>query len=149
MDSDSRIFLTRPERAKKDTSLRPEDGWHINIGWLIDSVRMGSTLGSVGYAVVPPGGGRHEPHVHENAEEVAIYLKGRGLRMVGDQQYEVGPMDIGFAPIGIPHGIRNLSDTEPIEIICVYLGVDSVEKTGYRLATAEELKRPAAEWLRG
>lgn len=127
----SNKYWTSIDDVPVDTSLKAEDGWKLALRWLIDENRLGSKFGSVGYAVVPPGGGRHELHVHDNCEEVSIYLKGHGIRMVGDEEYEVGPMDIGFSPVGVPHGIRNLSDTEPIELICVYMGATSVNKTGY------------------
>ena len=132
MASKSAKYWACPDAVPVDRSLRPEDGWKLNIRWLIDEQRLGSRYGSVGYAVIPPSGGRHELHVHDNAEEVSIYLRGRGLRIAGDERFEIGPGDVGFVPAGVPHALINLSDTEPIELFCIYLGASSVQKTGYR-----------------
>ncbi len=132
MEPKSRKYWTSAQDdVPVDGSLKPEDGWKLGIRWLIDEKRLGSKYGSVGYAHFEPGAGRHELHYHEHAEEVSFYLKGRALRIVGDEQFEVGPGDIGFVPAGVPHALINLSETEPIELICVYLGASSVEKTGY------------------
>ena len=128
----SEKYKTQIENVAVDTSLKPEDGWKFAMRWLVDEQNMGAKFGAVGYATFPPHG-QHMLHVHDDAEEVAIYLKGRGLRTVGDEQYEVVPGTVAYVPPGVPHGLQNLSETEPIELICIYLGAPSVEKTGYRL----------------
>ena len=128
----SEKYKTLIENVAVDTNYTPEDGWKFAMRWLVDEQSMGAKFGAVGYAVFPPHG-EHVLHVHDNAEEVVIILKGHGLRTVGDEQYETGPGMVAYVPAGVPHGNQNLSDTEPIELICIYLGAPSVEKTGYRV----------------
>ncbi len=133
-------YRTRIENVNPDGTLKEEDGWKFAMRWLVDEKSMDSKLGALGYAVFPPGTGRHELHVHDDAEEIAIYLKGHGMRTVGDEQYEVGPGTVAFVPVGVPHGMRNLSETEPIELFCIYCGAGTVEKTGYRMVNPQEGK---------
>ncbi|HYE83466.1 MAG TPA: cupin domain-containing protein [Clostridia bacterium] len=131
-------YKTRVEYRDPDSSLLPENGWDgFNIKWLIDEQSMGATLGSLGYAFFPPGS-QHKLHVHEDAEELTIYLRGRGKRVCGDQVCEVGAGDILFTPRGQVHGITSLDPNEPIELWCFYAGAPNVEKTGYSLAAEPE-----------
>ncbi len=125
-------YWTHFDNAQVDTGLSANDGWKLAIRWLVDEHHLGSRYGAVAYSVIPPGGGAHELHAHDHAEEVAIYVRGRGLRTVADEQFEVGPGDIAFTPAGVPHAIHNLSEAESLELYCIYLGASSVEKTGYR-----------------
>ncbi len=131
MAEKSSRYVPTVEETPIDTSLKPEDGWKMAIRWLVHEKNRGAQFGTVGYAVFPPSTGAHDLHYHENAEEFTYYLRGRGLRTVGDEQIEVKAGDFGYVPAGVPHGMRNLSDTEPIELICVYMGAPSVEKAGY------------------
>lgn len=123
---------TRVELEKVDESLSSDKGF-INMGlrWLISDETMGAELGAVAFVTFPPGA-EHKPHVHDHAEEYVIYVRGHGIRTVGGEQYEVGPGDVALVPRGVPHGMRNLSETEPIELFCIYAGGSSMEKTGYR-----------------
>jgi len=101
---------------------------------MIDEQRLGAKYGTVGYAVIPPGGGRHERHLHENAEEFTYYFRGRGIRHIGDEFVEVQAGEFGFVPAGVPHSMRNPSDTEPFGVSCAfYMGGPSLQKAGYTL----------------
>jgi quercetin dioxygenase-like cupin family protein len=131
------IRKTRVEFVNPDLSRKPEDGWMgFRIRWLIDDVSMGATQGTLGYAFFPPGS-QHKMHKHDEAEEFTIYLRGRGVRVVGDQEYEVGPGDVAFVPKGVPHGIKSSDPNQPMELWCFYAGVSNVEKTGYALVESK------------
>ena len=137
IEGKSLIRKTRVEFVNPDLSLKPEDGWMgFHIRWLIDDLSMGATQGTLGYAFFPPGS-QHKMHKHDDAEEFTIYLRGRGVRVVGDQEYEVGPGDVAFVPKGVPHGIKSSDPNEPMELWCFYAGVPNVEKTGYSLAESK------------
>jgi quercetin dioxygenase-like cupin family protein len=137
VEGKSLIRKTRVEFVNPDLSRKPEDGWMgFHIRWLIDDVSMGATQGTLGYAFFPPGS-QHKMHKHDDAEEFTIYLRGRGVRVVGDQEYEVGPGDVAFVPKGVPHGIKSSDPNEPMELWCFYAGVPNVEKTGYSLAESK------------
>jgi|GEM_PF-5209349 len=63
-------YAAKIEDTPVDSALKKDDGWHLAIRWLFDEKSHGTQYGTVGYAVIPPGGGRHELHLHENAEEL-------------------------------------------------------------------------------
>lgn len=127
------VRKTRIEQTAPDSTRKAEDGWvGFNIRWLIDDATMGATLGSLGYATFPLGS-EHKMHAHDDAEEFTIYLRGRGIRVVGGEEYEVGPGDVAFVPRGVEHGLKSVDPGEPIELWCFYAGAPNVNKTGYRL----------------
>lgn len=65
---------------------------------------------------VPPHSAGGKYHVHGDA--VKYYLSGRGVELVGDEEYEIGPGDLIHIPAGVWHGTQNPND-EPIEILAV------------------------------
>lgn len=144
MEPKSAKYWTSIENVPVDRSLKPEDGWKLANRWLIDENRLGSQFGTVGYSHFEAGIGRHELHRHEHAEVVSYYLKGRARMIVGDEEFEVGPGDITFVPRGTPHAVVNLSETEPLELLFIYMGASSEAKTGYKLVKEEEQRRDRA-----
>lgn len=117
--------------VKPDEMLEPEEGWiNMELRWLIDENTVGSEFGTLGYTVFPPGS-QHAPHVHENAEEYVMVVKGHGISSSGKNEYEVGPGDVVFIPKGEVHFTKNTSETEPLEIFFVYAGAPSLKKAGY------------------
>jgi len=99
--------------------------------WLIDEKTAGSTMGTLGYTIFPPGG-KHELHVHENAEEFIIIKSGHGKGSCGDFTYECGPGDVIFIPKGAPHYIENASNVDLLELLFIYVGAPGLEKSGYK-----------------
>ncbi len=65
-----------------------------------------------------PGAGI-PPHTHPDSTETFLVLQGVALCCVGDVETEMKPGDMGYAPPGIEHRIRNLSD-EPLEAISIF-----------------------------
>lgn len=117
----------------KDDKLRREDGWNrMEVQFLSTEQTTGSEFSVVGRTVFPPGGASHEMHVHENAEEIMVVLSGIGKAISGDEEMEVGPGDVIFVPKGDRHFVVNTSETETMEMIWVYGGAPSLEKSGYK-----------------
>ncbi|MGE5541425.1 MAG: cupin domain-containing protein [Bacillota bacterium] len=132
-DGRGMVRKTRINLVNPDSTRKAEDGWvGFNIRWLIDDATMGATLGSLGYATFPLGS-EHKMHAHDDAEEFTIYLRGKGVRVVGGEEYEVGPGDVAFVPRGVEHGLKSVDPSEPIELWCFYAGAPNVNATGYRL----------------
>lgn len=127
-----RSFKVNVKSVKPDETLKPEKGWiNMILRWIIDEDTMGSEFGTLGYTVFPPGEAQHAPHIHENAEEFLMVIKGHGIASSGEEEYEVGPGDVVFIPKGKVHFAKNLSDTESFEIFFVYSGAPSLKKAGY------------------
>ena len=119
-------FRTRVELRKPDINFKSEDGWDgFDIRWPIDNKTMGAAIGSLGHAVVQHGS-QHKLHKHDDAEESIVILKGRGVWVSGDQEYEVKAGDVVFTPRGVVHGLKSVSPDEPMELWCFYARVLSV-----------------------
>jgi uncharacterized RmlC-like cupin family protein len=85
------------------------------------------------HAVIPPGH-RGRAHYHINAARGTYILKGR-LRFFFGPEYDQQVMDceVGdfvHTPRGEIHNAVNLSNTEPAEILSVYVGATDREATG-------------------
>ena len=47
------------------------------------------------------------PHSHSDAEEIWYVIEGEGYVQLGDEkEIRVGPRDMIYTPVGVPHGIR-------------------------------------------
>jgi mannose-6-phosphate isomerase-like protein (cupin superfamily) len=47
-------------------------------------------------------------HVHEREDELFYVLEGEHVIQVGDEEFELGPGDLAFAPRGVPHAQRRV-----------------------------------------
>jgi mannose-6-phosphate isomerase-like protein (cupin superfamily) len=104
-------------------------------GWSITDFRMpiGRHTGSptaLFWAKFMPGA-VHKKHRHENCEELYCVIRGHGLAGAGPDRAEVRGGHVHYIPQGVEHFMHNLSKTEPLEVIGVYVGAGSVEETGY------------------
>lgn len=116
-----------------DKDLKQEEGWNrMKVQWLCTEKTMGSKHTVMGRTVFPPKGASHELHIHENAEEVLYVVSGHGRAITGDETFEIGPGDVIFAGVGIPHYFENTDETEEMVTIWVYGGVGSLEASGYK-----------------
>lgn len=71
---------------------------------------------SVAYAVVPA---QVKLFTHKHTfEEFYVIVKGRGLMELGDKLEEVKPGDNIYISKGTWHSIKNLSDSETLELYC-------------------------------
>jgi mannose-6-phosphate isomerase-like protein (cupin superfamily) len=104
-------------------------------GWSITDFRMpiGRHTGSstaLFWAKFMPGA-VHRKHRHENCEELYYVIRGHGLAGAGSDRAEVRGGHVHYIPRGVEHFMYNLSRTEPLEVIGVYVGAGSVPETGY------------------
>lgn len=87
----------------------------------------------MGYAFIPPSG-RNRRHYHVHTDAAGYVLKGRVRMILGPDhdKYEVDAEtgDFFYYPRGEVHGLLNLSNTEPVELISTYNSVGSKEEAG-------------------
>jgi len=58
-------------------------------------------------------------------------FRGHGLAGAGPDRAEVRGGHVHYIPRGVEHFMHNLSRSEPLEVIGIYVGAGSVEETGY------------------
>jgi quercetin dioxygenase-like cupin family protein len=108
----------------------PRDGWRgIEIRFLNGSA-SGSSNTCLFRASFPPGA-THERHMHPNADEFFYLISGRAAVGAGDQEQVASGGTVQFIPAGRVHWLRNLDETEPVEVVGVYVGGASLEDAGY------------------
>ena len=83
-------------------------------------------------------GGQYEMHSHPH-EQFSFMVAGRMLLKVGDQQKEVSPGDMWYAPPNVVHGGDLLGD-EPVVFVDVF--------TPIREEVLEEMRRNRTERLK-
>ncbi|MGI6161495.1 MAG: cupin domain-containing protein [Christensenellales bacterium] len=116
-----------------DKSLREEDGWNrMQVQWLSTTDTTGSKHAVLGRTVFPPKGASHELHTHDSAEEILYVVSGTGRARVADEEFDIGPRDVVFVPVGAKHFFINTSPTEEMETIWLYGGAGTLEASGYR-----------------
>ena len=119
--------------VENDRDLKQEDGWNrMKVQFLSTEQTTGSKYSVVGRTIFPPGGASHELHVHEKAEEVMVILSGTGKAISGNEEMKIGPGDVIFVPEGDRHYVVNTSETETMEMIWIYGGAPSLDKSGYK-----------------
>lgn len=110
--------------------LKRDDGWiDMKVQFLIDNQAAGSTRQVVGWTVLPPGAA-HDRHLHHNADEFWIVIKGNGIMYTEDGEEPSGEGDVVFTPAGHWHGFKNTSD-EDVVLVWGWSGVGSLEDSGY------------------
>jgi mannose-6-phosphate isomerase-like protein (cupin superfamily) len=80
-----------------------------------------------------PPAHKSRPHYHPNCARGTYYLKGRIRDFFGPDQDQVLDIEAGdylYTPKGEVHHGELLSDSEPVEIVCVYVGVTSRNAAG-------------------
>ncbi len=55
---------------------------------------------------------------HKHGEAIKYYLSGKGIEVIGDEEYEVEAGDFCFIPADIWHGTQN-PGTEPLRFIAI------------------------------
>ena len=117
------------------------DGWNITDFRLPLSGRNG--CGSTLFRARFFPGAVHAKHQHANCDEIYFIMSGLGLAGAGPDRVEVHGGQFHFIPSGVEHFMHNLSETDPIEAIGIYVGAGSVADTGYVFmgnVTDEDLK---------
>lgn len=105
----------------------------LNIGFGLNTETCGDTVLTMGHTIIPPGG-RNQRHYHKNTAAGMYIMKGRLRIFVGPdidlQEVDVEPGDFVYAPRGEIHGLMNLSDTEPAELIFTYSDARNKKEAG-------------------
>jgi quercetin dioxygenase-like cupin family protein len=116
-------------------------------GWSISDFRLpigrhnGSSTTVFRARFLP--GALHKKHRHDNCEEIYYVISGHGIAGAGPDRAEVRGGHFHYIPKGVEHWLYNLSPTEPIEVVGIYIGAGNVAETGYVFmgdVTAEDLK---------
>jgi mannose-6-phosphate isomerase-like protein (cupin superfamily) len=132
-----------PENMKKG------DGWAISEFRLPISGKDGSST-TLFHSIFRPGS-THAKHLHRNCDEIAVYLKGRGICGQSSERTEVRPGHCRLMPKGSQHFFYNESKDEEGLVIGFYVGAKSVPDTGYEFCgtvTDEDLKVPRRDVFR-
>lgn len=67
---------------------------------------------------IPPGGEIGE-EVHEDVDQILVFVAGRGVAILEEDQSDVGPGDLVFVRAGTTHNFVNAGD-EPLRLYTVY-----------------------------
>lgn len=113
----------------KPARMDAKEGWSITDFRLPIGRHNGSPT-TLFWARFMPGA-QHRKHRHENCEELYYVVRGRGLAGAGPDRAEVRGGHAHYIPKGVEHFLCNVSETEPLEVIGLYVGAGSVEETGY------------------
>jgi quercetin dioxygenase-like cupin family protein len=97
------------------------------------------TVQFVHHMAIPPGG-RHvaELHVHPDAEELVVILRGQGTFFLDGQPHPVQAEDVIYIPPGAEHELRN---TGADMLFCLFINVP-VGEALTRLAELQDRKGP-------
>ena len=104
-------------------------------GWAISEFRLpicgkhGSAT-TVFHSIFRPGS-THAKHVHNRCDEIAVYLRGRGVVGQSSERTEVRPGHCRLMPRGSEHFFFNETKDEEGLVIGFYVGATSVADTGY------------------
>lgn len=113
----------------KASQMNAKDGWSIT-EFRIPIGRHNGSSTTLFWAKFMPGA-VHKKHRHDNCEEIYYIARGHGLAGAGPDRAEVRAGHAHYIPKGVEHFLHNLSKTEPLEAIGIYIGAGSVEETGY------------------
>jgi len=113
----------------KPSRMNVKDGWSIT-DFRIPIGRHNGSPTALFWAKFMPGA-VHKKHRHENCEELYYVIRGHGLAGAGPDRAEVRGGHVHYIAKGVEHFLYNLSKTEPLEAIGIYVGAGSVEETGY------------------
>jgi mannose-6-phosphate isomerase-like protein (cupin superfamily) len=100
------------------------------------------TIQFVHHMAIPPGG-RHvaELHVHPDAEELVVILRGQGTFFLDGTPRPVQAEDVIYIPPGAEHELRNTGNDL---LFCLFINVP-VGEALERLATVQDNRPPAPE----
>jgi mannose-6-phosphate isomerase-like protein (cupin superfamily) len=113
----------------KPAQMSAKDGWNISDFRMPIGRHNGSSTTLFWGKFMP--GAVHKKHRHDNCEEIYYVIRGHGLAGAGPDRAEVRGGHVHYIPKGVEHFLYNLSKTEPLEVIGIYIGAGSVEETGY------------------
>jgi len=119
--------IIKTKALKEDKTYEPP----LAIGFGIDHKTIEDPKMVMGYTFIPPGG-RNQRHYHVKNPAGMYIIKGRMRAFIGPdhnkQEFIIEAGDFVYVPQGEIHGIYNLSETEPAELVFCYPGVSSKEE---------------------
>jgi uncharacterized RmlC-like cupin family protein len=112
----------------KDLKFLDKLGNPGSIQFGIDDEKVENPKMMMGHTVTPPAF-RGRRHYHANCNVGMYNVNGHRRFLVGPdhdmQEIDLEPGDFVFMPQGEIHGVVNLSDTEPSELVWCYIGVNN------------------------
>ncbi|MFT5181109.1 MAG: mannose-6-phosphate isomerase-like protein (cupin superfamily) [Alphaproteobacteria bacterium] len=123
--------------------MEEKDGWAISEFRLPITGADGSAT-AVFHSIFRPGS-THAKHLHDNCDEIAVYLSGHGVVGQSDSRAEVTNGHCRLMPSGTEHFFYNETEEEDAEVIGFYVGAPTVPGTGYKFcgnASPEDLAAP-------
>lgn len=115
-------------------NLREDEGWiDMQVQFLLDKASTGADDFLLGWTVLPPGA-RHDRHLHRNADEFFIVLRGAGRIYTDDGTEPAGEGDVIWTPRGRWHGFDNTGDSDVV-LVWGWNGCGSLEDSGYEADT--------------
>ncbi len=123
--------------------MEEKDGWAISEFRLPITGDDGSAT-TVFHSIFRPGS-THAKHLHDDCDEIAVYLKGNGVVGQSDSRAVVTGGHCRLMPAGSEHFFYNETEGEDAIVIGFYMGAPSVPGTGYKFcgnASAEDLAMP-------
>ena len=124
------------------------EGWAISEFRLPITGKHGSAT-TIFHSIFRPGS-THARHLHSKCDEIAVYLKGRGIVGQGQERTEVRPGHCRLMPKGSEHFFYNETKDEEGLVIGFYMGAKSVPDTGYEFrgaVTEADLDVPRSKGL--
>ena len=110
--------------------MEEKDGWAISEFRLPITGACGSST-AVFHSIFRPGS-THAKHLHDNCDEIAVYLNGHGVVGQSDSRAEVTTGHCRLMPRGTEHFFYNETEGEDAEVIGFYVGAPTVPGTGYK-----------------
>jgi hypothetical protein len=113
----------------KPAGMDAKDGWSIT-DFRMPLGRHNGSSTTLFWAKFMPGA-IHKKHRHDNCDEIYYVIRGHGWAGAGSDRAEVRAGHFHQIAKGTEHFLYNLSETEPLEVIGIYIDAGSVEETGY------------------
>ena len=113
----------------KPAKMEVKDGWSIT-DFRMPLGRHNGSDTTLFWAKFMPGA-IHKKHRHDKCDEIYYVISGHGWAGAGPDRAEVRGGHFHYIPKGTEHFLYNLSKTEPLEVIGIYINAGSVEETGY------------------
>ncbi len=114
------------EKINKDATYEPP----LVIAFGVDKHSVGARTVTMGRTRIPPAG-RNQAHYH-SCEASFFIRKGTLKLFIGEERKEhiVTENQFVFVPPGVIHGLMNMSDTEPAELVFTYGNCPSKDDAG-------------------
>jgi quercetin dioxygenase-like cupin family protein len=114
----------------KPAGVASDEGWKEMDIRFFDGSITGSKNACLFRTIFTPDAA-HERHFHPNADEFIYVVSGRAALGTESHEHVATAGTIDFVPAGKVHWARNLDENEPLEIVGLYIGGNSIEEAGY------------------